>query len=279
MKVVRGPWVRLRDSLRDGSFSRKVLARALGPRWVPAPHVEIDEYLATHYPGRRWKSLSPGARKTWVQHAPLFSQHAVRTIAYAGAHLGATALALNEAFPGARFVLLEPAPDTFRQLAANTAGCPNMSCLNLAAGASEGSQDFYLDAYAPASSLLPYETVALEEFPFLGRQAKTTVQVKPLDAIMLECGLAGQVDMLIMDVQGYEDQVLLGAGQTLESCAVVISELSLQPLYAHSSTFDSVHQALTRRGFCLRFLLNPLEGVHRQILQVDGVFVREPPRK
>ena len=81
--------------------------------------------------------------------------------------------------------------------------------------------------------------------------------------------------MLLMDVQGYEDEVLRGAETTLAACKVVVSELSLQALYQGSSTFDSVYQTLAHRGFRLRYLLNPIEGTSRRVLQIDGVFIRE----
>ncbi len=273
-----GLWKRMRDSLRDGSSSRKVLARALGPRWVPARKVLLDEYLAAHYPEEQWKPLSATAREAWVQYSPVFTRNRIRTIVYVGAHVGDTALALDEAFAGRRFVLLEPAPKIYRQLSANVADRPNMTCLNVAAGASQGLHEFFLDNSPAASSLLPYESIALDEFPFLGHVSKISVPVRPLDAIVSDYSLLGQVDMLIMDVQGYEDEVLRGAERTVESCRIVVSELSLQALYAGSSTFDSVYQGLARRGYCLRFLLNPLEGVNHRILQIDGVFVREPPQ-
>jgi hypothetical protein len=77
-----------------------------------------------------------------------------------------------------------------------------------------------------------------------------------------------------MDVQGYENEVLLGAKETLKSCKAVISELSLQTLYGGSSTFDSVYQVLVHQGFQLQYLLNPMQGKSLQILQIDGIFVR-----
>jgi hypothetical protein len=99
------------------------------------------------------------------------------------------------------------------------------------------------------------------------------VQVKALDDI-LQCCAADHIDMLIMDVQGYEDRVLEGAERTLRSCKVIMSELSLQELYSGSSTFHSVYQALVNKEFYLRQLMNPLKGANQTILQIDGIFVR-----
>lgn len=267
-------FARVLESLRDGSFVIRVANRLSRVKYVPAAGVAIDRYVVQHYPGNGWKSLSPGARKAWAQFSPVFDTYKVHTIVYAGAHTGAIALALDEAFPGREFCLIEPVPSVFQKLVENVSNHPGMQCVNVAAGAEEGWCDMFVDGFSPASSLLPYEPAALEEFPFLGEQITVRVQVKPLDDILQESGF-GDVDLVVMDVQGYEDRVLEGARRTVDSCKVLISELSLQALYVGSSTFDSVYQALVREGFRFRYLVNPMEGTSHQILQMDGVFVRE----
>ena len=100
------------------------------------------------------------------------------------------------------------------------------------------------------------------------------VRIKPLDGILKEHAVE-RTDMLILDVQGYEDKVLSGASLTLKACKVVMSELSLQDLYLGTSTFDSVYRLLLGQGFCMRYLVNPIRGSSHAILQIDGIFVRE----
>lgn len=236
----------------------------------------IDQYLSIHYPDNNWRSLSKRARKVWVNFHPIFNIYEIHTIAYIGAHIGTTVLALDEAYPAREFYLFEPLPQVFGELLNNTADRPNMHCLNVALGAQEGWADMFVDSYSQASSLLPYEPIAIQELPFLGRQMKREkVYVRPLDDVLQEGGI-DSIDMLIIDVQGYEDRVLQGAKHTLKSCKVVVSELNLQPLYKESATFDSVYQILIREGFILRYLINPMIGKKSlQTLQIDGVFVRE----
>jgi FkbM family methyltransferase len=265
---------RLLKSIQDGSFAFKILNRISPIEYVPGPEKEINEYLAKHYPrGENWRALSPAGRKTWIQFHPVFNHHKIQIIAYVGANEGHTALALNEVFPGREFFLFEPAPQTFNILVEKTKQHKNMHCLNIAAGSKEEYRQMLVDEFSPASSLLPYEPIALQEYPFLGRQHNVNVNIMPLDLVMKEKKIDG-IDLLLMDVQGYENEVLLGAKETLKSCQVIISELSLQALYKDSSTFDSVYQALARQGFQLRYLLNPMQGESHQILQIDGIFMR-----
>ncbi len=62
-----------------------------------------------------------------------------------GANDGATALALNEAFPGRQFFLFEPAPQTFAVLVGKTENYKNMHCLMVAAGAKEEKKTMRVD--------------------------------------------------------------------------------------------------------------------------------------
>jgi FkbM family methyltransferase len=264
---------RIFDSLKDGSFAIKALNRFSRTKYVPAQDSLLDDFLAEHYPGDGWKSLSPGAKQIWIDLSPLFSTIAVENITYVGANDGLMARRIDEAFPNRHFYLIEPVPSTFQKLVDNLSSRPNMEFFNLATGEKEEILEMFVDDFSPASSLLPYEGRAIREFPFLGKGHAIKVQLMPLDEILKNCG-ATEVDMLIMDVQGYEDKVLKGAEKTLKSCKVVISELSLQNLYKGSSTFDSVYRVLVREGFHLKHLLNPLKGTNQTILQVDGVFVR-----
>ena len=252
-------------------------------RLAPAPASEsadqeqasVDQFLAEHYPGDGWKALSPDVKKIWVQFYPIIVGEGVRSIAYVGANVGGTALVLNAAFPGLRLFLIEPVPHVFQTLLENVGSQQNIHCIPMAAGAEEGDCEMYVDSYAMASSLLPYTPAARKEYPFLGKQDRVTVPVKPLDTILQDCAGDQEIDMVVMDVQGYEDAVIRGAERTLSRCKVVMSELSLEGLYAGSSLFDSVYQALVKRGFRLRHLLNPHVGKSCQIIQIDGVFVRD----
>ena len=260
-------------SLKDGTFPIKVLNRLSNTKYTVSPESSFTRHLGERFPSREWEKLSPLARHIWYDLSPLFAKNNIKNIVYVGAHDGRVALAMDEAFPNRHFFLIEPVPITFHRLEQGVSTCRHMICLNLAAGAKEEIVDMFVDEFSAASSILQYEEIAIRELPFLHVKETVKVRVRPVDAILRDA-MADKIDLLIMDVQGYEDEVLRGAAETLRSCKVVISELSLQTLYVGSSTFDSVYQALVREGFTLQFLLNPLKGASETILQIDGVFVR-----
>ena len=262
---------RIVKSVYDGSFLVKALNR-VSQVATALTTFEVDRHISENCRGDDWKKLSPAAREARLWFFQLFDMYIINTIVYVGANNGRSALAINEAFPGKEFFLLEPVPQTFNLLVSNTSTYSNMHCFNVAAGSNKGSFEMFVDEFSPASSLLAYKPVAVEEYPFLGKHSIANVRVQRLDDIT--SGIQS-VDMIIMDVQGYEDEVLKGARESLRSCQIVMSELSLQTLYDNSSTFDSVYQTLIKEGFRLFNLVNPMRGKSGRVLQIDGVFVRE----
>lgn len=265
---------RIIKSIQDGSFAIKLLNRISRTQYVPSQEVLIDEFFAEHYSGEKWKPFSPNAKRIWMDLHPVFNQFDIIDITYAGAHTGEVALGIDEAFPLRRFFLIEAVPATFQKLKDNVSSRPNMRIVNMAAGEKDETVEMFVDDFTAASSILPYTERAIKEFPFLGRGKKTSVSVRSLDGILQEHAVE-KTDMLILDVQGYEDKVFSGASSTLKSCNVVMSELSLQDLYLGTSTFDSVYRLLLNHGFRLRYLVNPIRGSSNAILQIDGIFVRE----
>lgn len=136
---------RVSKSLHDGSFAVKILNRISKIKYVPAPSITIDEYISKHYQGEGWKTLSAKAKKAWVQFSPIFKKYEIQTIAYVGANIGTTALALDEAFPGCSFYLIEPIPQVFEELVRNTSQNKNMYCINIAVGAEEARRNMFFD--------------------------------------------------------------------------------------------------------------------------------------
>ena len=82
---------------------------------------------------------------------------------------------------------------------------------------------------------------------------------------------------LKLDVQGFEKAVLLGAQQTLPSLVGVELEMSFVPLYDGGMLYLEVFEWAASQGFTL-MLIDPMFTDPRtgQILQADGVFIRDP---
>jgi len=260
-------------AIRDGSLAFRVLNRFSKSKYGPISEPTTTEVLRQFYPNGEWTRLSNGARSVWLKLHELFQKEEIRTIVWVGGCDGDDVILLNEAFPGREIHVLEPVADSFQQLCMNVAPYPNIHPWQVAAGAEEAELDMFVDEFQAASSLLPYEQITLERFPFLGKQRKEKVKVRPLDDLVAEWGCKS-VDFMAVDVQGFEDNVLRGGAKTLAGCRAVSIELSLQQFYSQSSTFESIYDVLAQAGFKLRGVTMAHRDARGLISQLDGLFLR-----
>lgn len=106
-------------------------------------------------------------------------------------------------------------------------------------------------------------------------RTEATYPMRTLDAVLSEAGFGG-ADLLKLDVQGYELEVLKGAGRTLEGAEVVLMEVSLLRVNEGAPLLADVLQFMGERGFraydICSFIRRPLDNA---LWQSDFIFVRE----
>lgn len=120
-----------------------------------------------------------------------------------GANVGDTILSTAPR-AGDRYLALEPHPDFFPYLVANTQGLGDVTCLQLACGESSGMLGF-----DPASG----GTAA----PRVGQPTRHQVPVLPLDQIWAEQWRRAPVNFLKVDTDGFDVAVLQGTIELLRS--------------------------------------------------------------
>ncbi len=126
-----------------------------------------------------------------------------------GANIGTYSLwAASRVGSSGSVFALEPHPRTFAKLAfnRNANSATNVTCLNLAAGPANGSMKLWFDGGGNigGASLLAQTQ---------GEATGTPVTVKPLADILQEQSMP-RVDVIKVDVEGYEDRALLGYFET-----------------------------------------------------------------
>ena len=113
-----------------------------------------------------------------------------------------------------------------------------------------------------------------EAFPSTKDSQTVNVKIARLDDIAPELNL-GKSLFIKIDVQGYEDKVLIGGKKTIKRSKVVIVETSFTTLYESQPLFDDIYSVLREWGFTymgmIDQLLDPRTG---KILQGDAVFIR-----
>lgn len=204
----------------------------------------------------------------WIQNMN------IKTIIDIGAHIGESALQFHELFPNAKIYSFEPLHDCYMQLNDTMKNVPNFRSFNLALGDKEGRLQIHRSEFSPSSSPLKMAKLHEETFPFSAGYALETADVKTLDNIAQELDLENNI-LLKIDVQGYEDRVIIGSRRILGRVKVIIIETSFNELYEGQPLFSDIYELLHENGFIYAGswgeLKSPLDGAP---LQQDSIFIR-----
>jgi FkbM family methyltransferase len=157
----------------------------------------------------------------WFAHALCGSRG---TFVDVGANVGG--YSVRACKMGVKVIAVEPDPDNYSILKLNLKlnHCTNACTLNLAAGSREEVRELYEDdESAPAGYTLERGGGA--------KKVKCYVEVKPLDVAILPLLRDERVNLLKVDVEGFEVEVIKGALELLKRTNYVIVEVipSIKP--------------------------------------------------
>lgn len=166
----------------------------------------------------------------------------LHTIFDVGGNFGQTALRFASAFPAATIYTFEPVPTSFDRLKDAVQRCKNIKSFNTALGSKSGTAVMNIMASSGSNSILQNEA-AIGSVP---------VQIETIDAFATSNSIQ-TIDLLKIDVEGYELQVLKGAENLLTNGQIryVFAECttSIDTESPHTSFFD-LHYFLEQHGFC-----------------------------
>ena len=109
-------------------------------------------------------------------------------------------------------------------------------------------------------------------------QKEVNVVGTRLDTFMAETNI-NRVDMLCIDLQGYELNALKSLGDRLSSVKYIITECSIECTYTDGATFTELNEYLTAYGF--RYVVSNKFGTNypnlalKHFSEFDAVFVNE----
>jgi FkbM family methyltransferase len=171
----------------------------------------------------------------------------------AGANIGLAALALAPLVPRGRIHSFEPVPEPLAYLRANAAAEPlgNIEVVPLALGAAPGRLAIHQGVNFTAGSHVVDAAHAMH-----GALPALSVEVTTLDAWAAARGGLPRLDLLKLDVEGFEPEVLEGtAGLLAAHRPVVVLELNSFTLIAmrHSSPRTVVEGLMARFRHVLWF--------------------------
>ena len=124
------------------------------------------------------------------------------------------------------------------------------------------------------SSALRLDT-STPDLAVLGKRGARMVRrpARMLDTILSQTDIRS-IDLMKIDVQGFEDRVIAGANHALARTACIFVEVSFRPLYCQSSIFGQIYAMLNNRGFMLCALEPGFATRAGELLQADALFVK-----
>jgi FkbM family methyltransferase len=160
-----------------------------------------------------------------------------RFVVDVGANIGVTALlAASNVHAEGRIVAIEPHPQVFKWLASNVRlnRYRNITLYNTAVGATEGTARFVV-------------TSSDDSQHHVGDEGTVEVPIRTLDSLLEKH--PGTIDVLKIDVEGFEKFVLEGADATLQRTRLVYIEVFEDNFRRFGYSTSSVISMLRARGF------------------------------
>jgi FkbM family methyltransferase len=174
--------------------------------------------------------------------ARLTASQPLATIFDVGGNVGQSALRFVAAFPSATVFTFEPVPSTFDRLVEATRHIERIRPFNTGMGDRPGRQTMHLADSSGSNSLVHAGTAS----------GTIDITVDTIDTFADRNGVDA-IDLLKIDVEGYELQVLKGAERRLSDGRIrfVYAECIFPPNAGlpHTSFFD-LHRVLDAAGFC-----------------------------
>ena len=196
-----------------------------------------------------------------------------KTIIDVGANIGQFTVAASEIFPNAEIYSFEPVKEIFEKLKKNTVNLRNVRIFNEALGTAEGKIKFYKNQYSHASSVLPIHKNQTRLIPETSETKIIEVEINRLENFFKN-NFFDKPILLKLDVQGFEKEVIMGAGSRLSEIDYLLFETSFMEMYEGEPLFEEMHKFVKDAGYNLIAPVGFFQTSNFQILQMDLLYKR-----
>lgn len=190
-----------------------------------------------------------------------------------GAHRGGSVEAFSNFAPQAKFHCFEPDPLLAQELTGAFSGKANIRVVMAALGEVKGRATFNINASRPTNSLLsPGDALQPDLQSLCQLVEQVEVDIFTIDGYCEEQALE-QVDIIKLDLQGYDYKALLGARAALKGARVVLIEVLFVEIYKGCNLFPDVLRLMGECGYTLYTLCGLHYGNDDELLWADAIFV------
>lgn len=187
-----------------------------------------------------------------------------------GANVGQTLGHLLKYAPDAQIYSFEPTDGAYATLSAKFGGRKNVHLQKMALGSRPGTMALQVRANSELNTLVPSDDAA-------GGTTQTT-EVSTVDEIVARHGI-GHLDLLKLDVQGWEMEVVRGANRLIadHNLIFVLAEMTFRSDQNEMQQFTELHDHLEAHGFVLSGMYEPLRyGPRKEFILFANVLYLHP---
>jgi FkbM family methyltransferase len=177
-------------------------------------------------------------------------------------------------FPNAKVYTFEPIKTTFQELLNTISGHQNIHGINKGLGAEKIEYaTIHRLARVTSSSLFPAKTVISNSF-FAENLKNESVEDVSITTLDDEIPSDEQINILKVDVQGYEVEVLKGAKHTLRRVKLLVLEMQNHDLYEGAPKYFELDEFVRKEDFILYDIV-PSIRQDKQLYEWDAIYVNK----
>lgn len=206
----------------------------------------------------------------------LMRRRGITTVLDVGANEGQYAREIRKFSYAGRIVSFEPIAAVYDVLHNRASKDPRWEAYCTGLANFDGAQEINVSVKSVFSSFKPLSDYSKAHFPGARPEVRETVKVTRLDTFLSDHPFDLGKTYLKIDTQGFEREVLLGAGEMLGRISAVQAELALRPLYEGQQRWFETVDWMEAHGF--RTVLAKENGIDRgrsEVLELDVVFVND----
>jgi FkbM family methyltransferase len=163
-----------------------------------------------------------------------------------GAYKGDTVQAFLDRFPSANIIAFEPNPMLVVKLEKRFVLYPNVQIVSKALGPVSKTARINVGAFDATSSLLQPSSIGRQiHKERIGVVRRVEVEQVRLDEVLTQ----RPIDVLKLDLQGYELEALKGAERALSRVKVILTEVAFVRMYEGGVLFSELDLMLRSKGF------------------------------
>lgn len=197
----------------------------------------------------------------------------IETLLDIGANVGQYAALTRSAGFGGRIISCEPLTGAFDVLSHRAARDNHWLVLNTAVGSQTGTATINVSENSFSSSLRDMTDAHLNTAPQSRFIATENVPVTTVRELVGTHRVEPSRTLMKIDTQGFEAEVLLGAGELIGQMSAIQLELSFIELYRGQMLYDALVAKMALAGYRIHALEPGISDPSGRMLQVDGLFV------